>query len=98
MASLCCGNRLSLRNQYDTKTPRASLSLLVALGGLGLLAACLDLRSRLTRVTNPMHTVRFDILRNFQKSREKKISRKNSFGAPGRRTLSSELQAESLST
>jgi hypothetical protein len=27
MASRCCGNRLSLRNQYDTKTPRASLSL-----------------------------------------------------------------------
>src|SRR5690348_14931703 len=24
MASLACGNRLSLRNQYDTKTPRAS--------------------------------------------------------------------------
>lgn len=26
MASRCCGNRLSLPNQYDTKTPRASLS------------------------------------------------------------------------
>src|SRR5580693_324953 len=24
MASRACGNRLSLRNQYDTKTPRAS--------------------------------------------------------------------------
>src|ERR1700726_1185797 len=24
MASRCCGNRLSLRNQYDTKTPRES--------------------------------------------------------------------------
>src|SRR5579859_4146148 len=32
MASRCCGNRLSLRNQYDTKTPRESL-LCVALGG-----------------------------------------------------------------
>src|SRR4029077_4464676 len=26
MASRCCGNRLSLPNQYDTQTPRASLS------------------------------------------------------------------------
>ena len=26
MASRCCGKRLSLRNQYDTQTPRASLS------------------------------------------------------------------------
>ena len=26
MASRCCGSRLSLPNQYDTKTPRASLS------------------------------------------------------------------------
>src|SRR5579872_5130616 len=25
MASLACGRRLSLRNQYDTKTPRAML-------------------------------------------------------------------------
>src|SRR5271155_2876776 len=25
MASLACGRRLSLRNQYDTKTPRASV-------------------------------------------------------------------------
>lgn len=25
MASRCCGNRLSLPNQYDTKTPRASV-------------------------------------------------------------------------
>src|SRR5713226_2319506 len=25
MASRCCGSRLSLPNQYDTKTPRASL-------------------------------------------------------------------------
>jgi hypothetical protein len=25
MASRACGNRLSLRNQYDTKTPRASI-------------------------------------------------------------------------
>ena len=39
----------------------------MALGGLGLLAACLDLRSRLTRVTNPMHSVRFDIRRKFSK-------------------------------
>jgi len=30
MASRCCGNRLSLPNQYDTKTPRASLSLAAA--------------------------------------------------------------------
>src|SRR5580658_1506298 len=28
MASLACGRRLSLRNQYDTKTPRASVFLL----------------------------------------------------------------------
>src|ERR1700731_1089215 len=27
MASLACGKRLSLRNQYDTKTPRASFLL-----------------------------------------------------------------------
>src|ERR1700722_4011821 len=27
MASLACGRRLSLRNQYDTKTPRASVFL-----------------------------------------------------------------------
>src|SRR5580692_10159352 len=26
MASLACGSRLSLRNQYDTKTPRARIS------------------------------------------------------------------------
>src|SRR5713101_1521702 len=32
MASRCCGNRLSLPNQYDTKTPRASLSLATAGG------------------------------------------------------------------
>src|SRR6266852_5725096 len=32
MASRCCGNRLSLPNQYDTKTPRASLSLAAAGG------------------------------------------------------------------
>jgi hypothetical protein len=25
MANLACGKRLSLRNQYDTKTPRASV-------------------------------------------------------------------------
>src|ERR1700738_3435093 len=30
MASRCCGSRLSLPNQYDTKTPRASLWLAAA--------------------------------------------------------------------
>ena|ERR1700686_1343778 len=33
MASLACGKRLSLRNQYDTKTPRASVLLLRSSNG-----------------------------------------------------------------
>ena len=77
MASRCCGNRLSLRNQYDTKTPRASLYSLWPWEAIGLLAACLDLHSRLTRVTNPMHSVRFDILRKSSKiSREENLPEK----------------------
>src|SRR5216684_812194 len=77
MVSRCCGSRLSLRNQYDTKTPRASL-LFAAAGGrlLGLFAARPDTRSGFPRVTHPIHSVGFEILGKFLKSHEKKNSRK----------------------
>src|ERR1700737_5012438 len=55
MASRCCDNRLSLRNQYDRQT-RASLHSFCGPGRpvLGLFAARPDLWSRLPRVTNPI--------------------------------------------
>src|ERR1700738_532918 len=84
MASRCCGSRLSLPNQYDTKTPRASLSVAAARRPRcfsGLFVARPEIRPGPSRVTNHIHSVGLEIsLEKFPNFRQRKIS-KNSFRA-----------------
>src|ERR1700676_5503807 len=83
MASRCCGSRLSLPNQYDTKTPRASLSSAAARSRTlsGLFVARPGIYPGPSRVTNQVHSVGLEMsLEKSLKFRQRKIS-KSFFGA-----------------
>ena len=96
MASRCCGNLLSLPNQYDTKNPARESHL----GGRqeaalfqGLFVARPGSCPGPSRVTNQMHSVGLEMsLEKSLKFRQRKISKYILRSTPDRRTLLSEPQ------
>jgi hypothetical protein len=79
MANLACGNRLSLRNQYDTKTPRASVFLFRPSNGRRFPQGCSSPVPRETGTCSrheKIYSVGFEIsVENFFRKRNRKISR-----------------------